>query len=180
MSDSSTYMDNCSLQGVCEENLFSSIFRQQARSLRNYLLYKFGDEEKANDVTQDAFAKLWENCADVPQEKAKSYLYTVANNAALNKIAHKKVVLAYAQNTTARAVTTESPEFLYEEEEFRDRLQRAISNLSEGQRTAFLMNRIDGKKYHEIAEILDISVKAVEKRISGALVSLRNEIGFGK
>ncbi|MBD3582441.1 RNA polymerase sigma factor [Flavobacterium selenitireducens] len=170
-------MENCTMGGVCEEGLFSRIFTQQARSLRNYLVYKFGDSEKANDLTQDAFAKLWENCADVPEEKAKSYLYTVANNAALNKIAHKKVVLAYAQNTTASAVTTESPEFVYEEEEFRTRLHHAIGNLSDAQRTAFLMNRIDGKKYHEIAELLEISVKAVEKRISGALVSLRREIG---
>jgi RNA polymerase sigma-70 factor (ECF subfamily) len=170
-------MDNFSLHGVCEESIFSGIFRQQAKALRNYLAYKFGDHEKAQDVTQDAFAKLWENCADVPREKAKSYLYTVANNTALNKIAHKKVVLAYAQTTNVRAVTAESPEYLYEEEEFREKLQRAISNLSEAQRTAFLMNRIDGKKYHEIAENLEISVKAVEKRISGALVSLRREIG---
>src|SRR4051812_4115669 len=169
-------MNQCSLQGVCEESLFSRIFKSQAKSLRNYLVYKYGDTEKANDVTQDAFAKLWENCADVPEEKAKSYLYTVANNTALNKIAHKKVVLAYAQNSTAKAMHGESPEFLYEEEEFRMKLQRAIANLSEAQRTAFLMNRIDGKKYAEIAEILEISVKAVEKRISGALVSLRKEI----
>jgi len=170
-------MENCPVNGVCEERLFSQIFMQQARSLRNYLVYKFGDSEKANDLTQDAFAKLWENCAQVPEEKAKSYLYTVANNAALNKIAHKKVVLAYAQHTTVRAVTLESPEFVYEEEEFRTKLQLAISNLTESQREAFLMNRIDGKKYHEIAELLEISVKAVEKRISGALVSLRREIG---
>jgi len=38
------------------------------------------------------------------------------------------------------------------------------------------MNRIEGKKYREIAEILDISVKAVEKRMSQALESLRKEI----
>lgn len=170
-------MDHCTLSGVCEEGLFSRLFTQHARSLRNYLVYKFGDSEKANDVTQDAFAKLWENCAQVPEEKAKSYLYTVANNSALNKIAHKKVVLAYAQQAMVKAVTTESPEYVFEEEEFRNRLQRAISDLGEAQRTAFLMNRIDGKKYHEIADILGISVKAVEKRISGALVALRREIG---
>ena len=38
------------------------------------------------------------------------------------------------------------------------------------------MNRIDGKKYKEIADILNISVKAVEKRIHNALVNLRKEI----
>jgi RNA polymerase sigma-70 factor (ECF subfamily) len=54
------------------------------------------------------------------------------------------------------------------------KLHNAIENLSEAQRTAFLLNRIDGKKYAEIADMLGISVKAVEKRISGALVALRN------
>ena len=48
--------------------------------------------------------------------------------------------------------------------------------MTEGQRTAFLLNRIEGKKYAEIAVMLDISVKAVEKRIHGALISLRANI----
>jgi RNA polymerase sigma-70 factor (ECF subfamily) len=38
------------------------------------------------------------------------------------------------------------------------------------------MNRIDGKKYREIAELLDISKKAVEKRMSGALKILKAQI----
>ena len=139
-------------------------------------MYKFGNEEKAGDLTQEAFMKLWENCAQVPQEKAKSFLYTVANNSALNKIAHQKVVLNYAKSTPIKASTSESPEYLLEVNEFENKLQRALDNLTEGQRTAFLLNRIDGKKYHEIAEMLGISVKAVEKRISGALSSLRQEI----
>jgi RNA polymerase sigma-70 factor (ECF subfamily) len=48
--------------------------------------------------------------------------------------------------------------------------------LTEAQRTAFLLHRIEGKKYQEIADMLGISVKAVEKRIHGALVTLREEI----
>lgn len=167
---------NCTLEGVCEESLFSSIFKTHAKALRNYMYYKFGNEEKANDVSQEAFIKLWENCADVPKEKAKSYLYTIANNSALNRVAHQKVVLAYAKNVRPSDYTSESPEFLMEEKEFKHKLQRAIESLTETQRVAFLMHRIDGKKYHEIAEILEISVKAVEKRISGALVTLRKEI----
>ena len=63
-----------------------------------------------------------------------------------------------------------------EEEQFKAKLQKAIAKLSEAQRSAFLLHRIDGKKYYEIAEILGISVKAVEKRIHGALVELRKEI----
>ena len=166
----------CSLEGVCEESLFSTIFKANAKALRNFLFYKFGNEEKANDISQDAFMKLWENCAKVEPQQAKSYLYTVANNASLNKIAHEKVILTYAKTSTLINYTSESPEYVLEENEFRIKLQNAITKLPEAQRTAFLMHRIDGKKYAEIAEDLQVSVKTIEKRISGALISLRLEI----
>ena len=57
-----------------------------------------------------------------------------------------------------------------------DRYKRALEKLTEGQRVAFLLNRIEGKKHKEIAVLLNISTKAVEKRIYGALKSLRKEI----
>lgn len=171
-------MNKSQLTGVCEEMAFANFFRSNVKTLRNYLLYKFGNEEQANDMAQEAFIKLWENCASVPFEKAKSYIYTIANNSTLNQIAHQKVVLNYSKNADPDKQHFENPEFIMEEQEFKDRLNNAIQNLTEGQRTAFLLNRIDGKKYAEIAEILGISVKAVEKRISGALVSLRKEINI--
>ena len=49
----------------------------------------------------------------------------------------------------------------------------AIADLPENQRIVFLMNRLDKKTYKEIAELLDISVKAVEKRMHKALKELR-------
>lgn len=169
-------MEETNSKDICEELLFSVFFKANVKSLRNYLYFKFGNEEKANDITQDSFIKLWENCKNVPLEKAKSYLYTIANNASLNEIAHQKVVLKYAQNNINKDRNHLSPEFLIEEEEFKQKLEKAISELTEAQRTAFLLHRIEGKKYHEIAVMLEISVKAVEKRIHGALVTLRTEI----
>ncbi len=170
-------MDKNATHGICEERAFASFFKTHAKTLTHYLYYKFGNSDMANDVAQDAFIKLWENCANVPPEKAKSFVYTVANNASLNHVAHQKVVLRYAQSAVAASNAPERPDFVLEEEQFKIKLQHAIDRLSEGQRTAFLLNRIDGKKYSEIADMLGISVKAVEKRISGALVSLRKEIG---
>ncbi|WP_116789398.1 RNA polymerase sigma factor [Flavobacterium psychrotrophum] len=163
-------------RGICEELTFSNFFATHARTLRNYLFYKFGNQDQAEDITQEAFIKLWENCANVPPEKAKAFIYTVANNTTLNQIAHQKVVLEYAKKSNITNTDSQSPEFLLEEDQFKAKLQRAIESLSEAQRTAFLLNRIEGKKYHEIAEILEISIKAVEKRISGALLELRKQI----
>jgi RNA polymerase sigma-70 factor (family 1) len=162
--------------GICEERTFANFFASHAKSLRNYLYYKFGNEDQADDVTQEAFIKLWENCANVPPEKAKSFLYTVANNTSLNHIAHHKVVLEYSKKNPQNGTDSQNPEFLMEEEQFKIKLQKAIAKLSEAQRSAFLLHRIDGKKYHEIAGILGIGVKAVEKRIHGALLQLRKDI----
>jgi RNA polymerase sigma-70 factor (ECF subfamily) len=82
-------MEKNGLQCICEDTVFAGFFKTHVKNLRNYLYYKFGNEEQANDVTQEAFIKLWENCKNVPFEKAKSFLYIVANNASLNYIAQK-------------------------------------------------------------------------------------------
>jgi RNA polymerase sigma-70 factor (ECF subfamily) len=86
-----------------------------------------------------------------------------------------QVRLKYAKQSVDK-VEIETPEFKMEETEFKERLERAIAELVSTQREVFLMNRIDKKKYSEIAEELGISVKAVEKRMGKALKSLRSKI----
>ncbi len=157
---------------ICQEETFQSIFMEQAERLRNFMYYKTGNLQQAEDLMQDAFGKLWENCAKVITAKAKSFLFTIANNLFLNQMAHQKVVLKF-ENQGHSQQTNITPQFLLEEQEFKERLEAAISALPEGQRIVFLMNRIDKKKYREIAEELDISVKAVEKRMHHALNTLR-------
>ena len=159
---------------VCKEEVFNVLFRDNSKTVFNYIYYKFGNEEKAYDAVQEAFIKLWENCAKVTPEKAKSYVYTVANNLYLNVIKAEKVRMKYADKTLKS--THESPEFILEENEFKDKLERALDALPENQRTVFLLNRIDGKKYAEIAEMEGVGIKAIEKRMHLALKTLRAKI----
>jgi len=128
---------------VCEENTFARLYGDLGAAIRNFIYFKCGDTARAEDLAHEAFIKLWQNCAKVPQEKAKSFLYTVSNNMFLNEVAHQKVVLQHAK-LQPHKVNAQSPEYLLEEK--------------------------------QIAEILSISVKAVEKRMSQALASLRKEI----
>lgn len=163
-------------KSVCESENFESIFNSNAETLRNFIYYKCGNEQQAEDIVQEAFIKLWNNCAKVIFTKAKSFLYTVANNMFLNEVAHEKVVLKYKQQSKEK-ISNETPEYILREKEFHDKLQRTIANLPDGQREVFLLNRIDKKTYNEIAEIIGLSVKAVEKRMHKALITLRKEIG---
>ena len=160
---------------ICNEALFSKVFTKYAENLHNFLYYKFGDHFNPKDKVQEAFIKLWQNCKKVSPDKAKSYLYTVANNLMLNEAAHQKVILKFQQHKP-KEHTNEDPEFLMEENEYMQKLQLAILNLTEAERVAFLLNRIEGKRHKEIAELLGIGTKAVEKRIYGALKKLRKEI----
>ena len=161
-------------QNVCEEQVYNELFKTNSKTVFNYIYYKYGNEEKAYDVVQEAFIKLWENCKKVAPEKAKSFVYTVANNLYLNVLKAEKVRFKHAKDTLD--VTHESPEFLLEEKQFKLKLEQALSDLPENQRSTFLLNRIDGKKYKEIAELEGISVKAIEKRMHLALKSLREKI----
>lgn len=160
---------------VCAEKVYEKVYKDFAKQIYNFIYFKCGDSAQSSDLVQEAFIKLWQNCANVSVEKTKSYLYTVANNMFLNEVAHKKVVLTYKKETT-QSLNSQSPEYLLEEKQFGNQLNKAIANLGDAQRTAFLLNRIEGKKYWEIAEILNISVKAVEKRMSQALASLREDL----
>jgi len=162
-------------QNVCEESVFSRIYQKWGQALFNFIRYKTKDIDQANDLVQEAFITLWDHCADVTPEKAKSYLYTVANRKFLNQVAHLKVVQKH-QSETRSEIHQENPEYLMEHQEFENKLQTAINALPEGQKTAFLMNRIDQMTYVEIADALEISVKAVEKRMHLALKTLRSEI----
>lgn len=160
---------------ICNETLFSSIFEKYSKNLHDFLYYKFGEAYNPKDQVQNAFIRLWENCGKVTPSKAKSFLFTVANNLTINETAHKKVVLKYQQQKP-KHYTNETPEFIMEGDEYMQKLQTALSNLTEAQRTAFMLNRIEGKKHREIAELLGISQKAVEKRIYGALKKLKEDI----
>jgi RNA polymerase sigma-70 factor (ECF subfamily) len=160
---------------ICDDLLFERFYKKHSKNLHDFLYYKFGEHLNPQDKMQEAFVKLWQNCAKVDASKAKSYLFTTANNLMLNAVAHQKVVLKY-QKRPQKHSTNESPEFVLEEKEYHKKLQNALANLTEAQRVAFLMNRIEGKRFKEIAELLDISTKAVEKRIYGALKKLREDI----
>ncbi len=161
-----------SSKSVCEQPVFTKLFETHAEAVRNLIYYKCGDRDQAEDVMQEAFIKLWDNCKKVIFEKAKGFLCTVANNLFLNQVAKQKVRLEYSKIPRSTK-NVESPDFVMEEKEFMEKLQKAIAELPEKQREVFLLNRIDKKTYNQIAEMLDISVKAVEKRMHNALKELR-------
>jgi len=162
-------------ENICKDELFNELFKAHSKDLFNFLYYKYGADNNPHDIVQEAYIKLWKNCEKVIYAKARAFLFTVGNNQMLSELAKKKTALKFAE-TKPKAYSLETPEFVMQEKEYGDRLEAALAELTEEQRVAFLLNRIEGKKHQEIAEILGISRKAVEKRIYTALAKLRKKV----
>ncbi|MEW7292673.1 RNA polymerase sigma factor [Aquimarina sp. 2304DJ70-9] len=165
-------------ENVCEEEMFSKLYTKYSKDLYNYLYYTYGESLGPNDKMQDAFIKLLDNCKKVTPSKAKGFLFSVAKNMMLNEIKHQKVVLKHRE-IKPKEYTNESPEFIIEQKQFLQKYQNALAKLTEDQRVAFLLNKVEGKKHAEIAEMLGVTKKAVENRIYTAYRKLKSEIeGF--
>ena len=155
---------------------FHEVFNEQYVAVRNYLYYLSADMELSEDLAQDVFFKLWEKQHGIDERTVKPLLFTIARNLYFNH--HKRKALAFKfTNSYIESIERESPEYLLEMKEFDQKLQHELSMLPEKCRTFFLLNRIDGMKYHEIATAMKVSEKAVEKQISKALKILKEKFG---
>jgi RNA polymerase sigma-70 factor (family 1) len=155
---------------------FREIFDKHYDAVRNFLYYKLGDIDLAEDLAQEVFMKAWEKRDTIVVDTAHHLLFTIANHLAINHFKSAKVRFEFKLKDQSTQINQESPEYEMEKEEFAKELQEAIASLPEKQRTVFLMNRIDELTYREIAQRLEISVKAVEKRMHEALEHLMNKI----
>ncbi len=160
---------------ICDEQVYHEIYVSNAEKLRNFLYYKCGDADQAEDLMHDTFIRLWNKCAEVVFETVVGFLYKVANNLFLDQARSKQVSLKFEKSLLPQTDSTD-PFFHLRTEEFREQIEGAISGLPDGQREAFLMNRIDKMTFKEIAQQLEISETAVEKRISKALLNLKEKI----
>jgi RNA polymerase sigma-70 factor (family 1) len=158
------------------EQWFKEVFDKNYEYIRNYLFYLSGNIELAEDLVQDVFLQLWEIRDKVKSETVRSFLFTIARNCFFKNIRQKKYDLKF-KSTYLEQVENESPQYILELKEFDEKLQKTIAGLPEKCRIVFLMNRIDDMTYAQIADSLQVSVKAIEKQMSKALSILRNEIG---
>ena len=160
---------------ICQEEVYNKIYRQNFEKLRNFVYYKCGDLDEAGDIAQETFIRLWTKCAEVVLEQVMGFVHTVANRLFLDRVRSKKVSLKF-EKADRPTQDNEDPFFQLRSEEFRTQIETAISELPEGQREVFLLNRIDKYTFKEIAAMLEVSQTAVEKRMTKALIKLKNKI----
>ncbi len=155
---------------------FKQLFDKYFDTIRSFIFYRCGDTDAASDMAQDVFMKVWEKREQLDSFNIKSLLYKIANGMVISNYRKSSTRMDYENSMTIQNDSPLSPEEELNFEELTSTYAKALEKMPETQRVVFLMSRNDELKYHEIAGCLDISVKAVEKRMSAALQFLRTEL----
>ncbi len=163
-----------------DRSAFRILFQSHYQSLFLFSR-KFVDEEQAKDIVQDCFYELWKNRKRTEiSTSVSAYLFTVVKNRCYRhlKTEQKKKIhqnnfgLLLRQNELQYYVNSEKSilEFAV-----KDRIEKVINQMPDKCRKVFIKSRREGFSNKEIADMYNISVKAVEKHISKALQLFREE-----
>ncbi len=167
------------------QKVFESIFQKYNGILFVYAKEYVVDTEVANEMVQETFLKLWEVKDTLSDNTTiQSYLYRITRNNCLNYLKHLKVHEKYKKLTIARrmeislnysALSADSADKIISEE-LEEKIDFAIKSLPPKCKLIFKMSRQEEKKYKEIAEELNLSVKTIENQILKALKILRKHL----
>lgn len=152
---------------------FKVLFESHFAEVRKYVFYRSGDADVATDIAQETFLKIWEKQNSIQTEKVKGLLFKIANELFISYYRKEKRSFKFF-NSFVFENKTQSPEEELAFKQLKESYSNSLKKLNEKQRTVFLLSRAENLKYTEIAEMLGISVKAVEKRMKNALEQLRN------
>lgn len=144
-------------------------------AIRRYIYYRCSDSELASDIAQDLFTKIWEKNKQINPLKDKALLYKMASDMLVSRMRRRKIEINYT-NSVIIEKSSDLPDRDINIAQLKTSYIDALSEMTENSRITYLMSRDEDMKYHEIADILGIGVKAVEKRMSVALGILRKKL----
>ena len=154
---------------------YEEMFRTYFTSLCYFANKYVRDFDSCKEIVHKVFVNIWEKRDAFDFDKSpKSYLFTAVYNRCLNYLRDQKSF----QSTISEEVenVTELNSDHLQEAELEAQIWKVINELPEKCREVFILNRFEGKKYAEVAEMLNISIKTVETQMSKALKTLRESL----
>jgi RNA polymerase sigma-70 factor, ECF subfamily len=133
----------------------------------------------AEELVQDVLLELWRRRETLaPDGSAQAYLFQATRNRALNHLRHGRIVDRTAPFVVGESTPRPAPpaDARVVEDELQVALREAVDALSPRCRQVFELSRTQGLKYAEIADLLGVSVKAVEAQMGKALRTLRERL----
>jgi RNA polymerase sigma-70 factor (ECF subfamily) len=156
------------------DRIYVHYFARLHRFAKEYVM----SDEDAENIVQDVFTMLWEKRRSLNIHiSLTAYLFSLVKNKCIDLLRRKVVVEEYKQELHMKLSSLEDLNRAFSSDEDIEKfLNDAIDKLPKRCRDIFIMSRIEGKKYREIADELSISVNTVENQMSIALKKLRIEL----
>jgi RNA polymerase sigma-70 factor (family 1) len=156
------------------DRIYVDYYPRMLRFAKEYVIF----EEDAENIVQDIFMILWEKRAFLNVEVSlTTYLFALVKNKCLNYLQHKRVASEFQAEMALKLSALEKlDETFSSEEEIEQIIRAAIDRLPPHCRDIFIKSRMEGKRYVEIANEMNISVNTVENQISIALRKLRVDL----
>ena len=155
---------------------YNQLFESSYSSLCNYAYAIVKDYDEAEDIVQGVFVNFWnnENKEEI-EAKAKHYLVRAVKFKCID-YQRKEIVKRKHEKEMIHVTDIWEEEEETENTRLKDTLMLAISELPEKTRAVFMMSKLDGLSYKEIAEELEISPKTVENQMGRAFRHLREKL----
>jgi len=158
-----------------DQKAFSKLFRHYYRDLVLFAGNFISDKEVCEDIVQTVFVTIWEKRADIDERHSfRSYLLTSVKNSCMDELRHRKVVVEHERYSAAFGdFFGLSTEHYVLHSELIDRLESSLSQLPEKQKEVFELSRIQGMKYRDIAQKMNVSERTIEVWMSKTIQFLR-------
>ena len=163
-----------------EERAFSELVERYQTRLLNFIYRTIGDREKAEDLVQEVFIRVYRHLHRFDRSKKFStWAYTIASNLAKNELRNRSrnpLVLFQAVQKNWQEDdrplqfedATSRPDDMYRKRHLREIVAESVAKLPEHHRNVFILRELEGKSYEEIAEITDCNLGTVKSRLNRA------------
>ena len=164
---------------------FEDIYNQYNILVYNVALNYLQNTEDAEEITQDVFVQINESFSKFNEQSAlKTWIYRITINKCLDFIKHKnskkRFFIFGKKSNNERELNNitnfDHPGITLENKENAIILFEIINKLSENQKTAFLLSKLDGLSNPEVAQIMTVSISAVESLLFRAKTTLRENL----
>jgi len=163
-----------------DESAFRTLFEKHGRAMVAFCNHFVRDGARAEELAQDVFLKVYRSAARYqPTARFKTFLYRIASNHCLNELrrgeyaARRDVERGEGEPTDPDTLAGAAP--TPEETALAAALRAAVgallARLPEKQRAAFVLARLEGLSYEEVADVLGTTIPAVKSLVHRATVA---------
>ena len=168
------------IEGIIKgnEKAFKELYSTFSAKVYNIALSYTKNVEDAEEITQDVFIKIHKGVRSFKGDSSlNTWIYRITINTSLNYLKKKnRFTLFKSSYKSDQFIDFDHPGTLLEQKENAAKLFKAMDCLPNSQKTAFILSYIEGLPQKEVAEIMNISLKAVESLLQRAKQNLRSEL----